>query len=237
MYLAGVKQIKERYCACDKHFKAVQEVAFVSKGILGKKVGMTQVFDEQGHAIPVTVIVAGPCTVIQKKTVATDGYNAVQIGFDVKRESLVNKPLKGHFAKANVSPVRYIRELRLENVDDYQIGQELKADVFAAGEKIDVVGTSKGKGFAGGIKRHGFHRGPMKHGSKYHRRPGSLGAKGPARVFKGRKLPGRTGGARVTVQNLEVVRVDAERNVLLIKGAVPGPKKGMIMIKPSVKAK
>lgn len=209
----------------------------MSKGILGKKVGMTQIFNEQGQVVPVTVVVAGPCAVVQKKTLATDGYNAVQIGFDVKREKLVNKPLKGHFAKGAVQPVRFIRELRLDNIDEYQVGQEIKADVFAAGEKVDVVGTSKGKGFAGGIKRHGFHRGPMKHGSKYHRRPGSLGAKGPARVFKGRKLPGRMGRARVTVQNLEIVRVDAERNMLLIKGAVPGPKKGFLIIKPSVKAK
>ncbi len=209
----------------------------MSIGILGKKVGMTQIFNDKGQVVPVTVVLAGPCTVIQKKTGASDGYNALQVGFDVKRESLVNKPLKGHFAKANVSPVRFIREMRLDNVDDYQVGQEIKADVFSTGDKVDVVGTSKGKGFAGGIKRHGFHRGPMKHGSKYHRRPGSLGAKGPARVFKGRLLPGRLGGVRVTVQNLEVVRVDAERNLLLIKGAVPGPKKALIMIKPSVKAK
>ncbi|HWJ03139.1 MAG TPA: 50S ribosomal protein L3 [Verrucomicrobiae bacterium] len=209
----------------------------MSKGILGKKVGMTQVFNELGQVVPVTVVVAGPCTVVQKKTESTDGYNAIQVGFDAKRESLINKPLKGHFAKAGVGPVRFIRELRLANVDEFQVGQEITADIFAAGEKVDVVGTSKGKGFAGGIKRHGFHRGPMKHGSKYHRRPGSLGAKGPARVFKGRKLPGRMGGARVTVQNLEIVRVDAERNLLLIKGAVPGPKKSMLIIKPSVKAK
>ncbi|MDA8442329.1 MAG: 50S ribosomal protein L3 [Peptococcaceae bacterium] len=209
----------------------------MSKGILGKKVGMTQIFAEDGHVVPVTVILAGPCTVVQKKTTATDGYNAVQVGFDIAKEKRVNKPSKGHFAKVNVTPVRFLRELRLENVDDYQIGQEIKADIFGAGEKVDVVGTSKGKGFAGAIKRHGFHRGPMKHGSKYHRRTGSLGAKGPARVYKGRKLPGRMGGVRVTVQNLEIIRVDAERNLLLIKGAVPGPKKGLILIKPSVKAK
>ena len=219
------------------YFKAVREVAIVSKGILGKKIGMTQIFNEKGQAVPVTVVVAGPCTVIQKKTTATDGYNAVQVGFEVKREKLVNKPLKGHFTKAKVSPVRFIKELRLANVDGFEVGQELKADVFAAGEKVDVMGTSKGKGFAGSIKRHGFHRGPMKHGSKYHRRTGSLGAKGPARVFKGRKLPGRMGGARVTVQNLEIVRVDVDRNLLLIKGAVPGPRKSLLVIKPSVKAK
>jgi large subunit ribosomal protein L3 len=220
-----------------EHFKAVQEVAFVSKGILGKKIGMTQIFNEQGKVVPVTVIVAGPCPVVQKKTTATDGYNAIQIGFDVKREKLVNKPMKGHFAKGNVQPVRFVRELRFDNVEEFQVGQEIKADVFAVGEKVDVVGTSKGKGFAGSIKRHGFHRGPMAHGSKYHRRTGSLGAKGPARVYKGRKMPGHMGKDRVTVQNLEIVRVDTERNMLLIKGAVPGPKKGLVLIKPSVKAK
>ncbi len=209
----------------------------MSKGILGKKIGMTQIFTEQGKVVPVTVVAAGPCAIVQKKTAATDGYNAIQLGFDAKRENLLTKPMKGHFVKAAVQPVRFVREMRVDNIDDYQVGQEIKADVFAAGEKVDVVGTSKGKGFAGGIKRHGFHRGPMAHGSKYHRRPGSLGAKGPARVFKGRLLPGHLGRARVTVQNLEIVRVDTERNLLLIRGAVPGPKKGLLIIKPSVKAK
>jgi large subunit ribosomal protein L3 len=161
------------------------------KGILGKKIGMTQVFTEKGLAIPVTVIEAGPCVVVQKKTVESDGYQAIQLGFGEKRERLFNKPIKGHYAKNNIRPRRYLREIRVEDVDAYQVGQEIKADIFAAGEKVDVVGTSKGKGFAGGIKRHGFHRGPMSHGSKYHRGAGSLGAKGPARVFKGRKLPGR----------------------------------------------
>ncbi|NPV26992.1 MAG: 50S ribosomal protein L3 [Firmicutes bacterium] len=208
----------------------------MSKGILGKKLGMTQIFDPQGKMIPVTVVEAGPCVVLQKKTMQSDGYNAIQVGFGAIRENLVNKPLKGHFARAQVKPLRHIREFRVDNVEDYQVGQEFGVDIFTAGEHVDVVGTSKGKGFAGGIKRHGFHRGPMKHGSKYHRRPGSLGAKGPARVFKGRKLPGRTGGERVTVQNLEVVRVDAERNLMLIKGAVPGPKKSLLVIKSSVKA-
>lgn len=207
------------------------------KGILGKKVGMTQVFNEVGKIVPVTVIEAGPCVVVQKKTVANDGYNAIQVGFGAKPERLINKPLKGHLAKAQLKPLRFLRELKVENVDEYQVGQEIKADVFGAGEKVDVVGTSKGKGFAGGIKRHGFHRGPMKHGSKYHRRGGSLGAKGPARVFKGRKMPGHLGSERVTVQNLEVVRVDAERNLILLKGAVPGPAKALVLIKTSVKAR
>ena len=207
------------------------------KGILGKKVGMTQVFNEVGKIVPVTVIEAGPCVVVQKKTVANDGYNAIQVGFGAKPERLINKPLKGHLAKAQVKPLRFLRELKVENVDEYLVGQEIKADVFGAGEKVDVVGTSKGKGFAGGIKRHGFHRGPMKHGSKYHRRGGSLGAKGPARVFKGRKMPGHLGSERVTVQNLEVVRVDAERNLILLKGAVPGPAKALVLIKTSVKAR
>jgi large subunit ribosomal protein L3 len=208
----------------------------VVKGILGKKLGMTQLFTEEGKVVPVTVIEAGPCVVVQKKTAETDGYNAIQVGFGEIREKLVNKPTKGHFGKGGVRPLRYVKEFRIENVDDYQLGQEITAEVFAAGESVDVIGTSKGKGFAGGIKRHGFHRGPMAHGSKYHRRPGSLGAKGPARVFKGRKLPGRMGGERVTVQNLEVIRVDKERNILLIKGAVPGPKQGLLIVKNAIKA-
>jgi large subunit ribosomal protein L3 len=208
----------------------------LKKAILGKKVGMTQVFTDQGLAVPVTVIEAGPCHVVQKKTVEKDGYSAIQVGFGVKREKLFNKPLKGHFNKAGVRPLRFLREFRLEGSEDYQVGQEIKADLFSPGEKVDVVGTSKGRGFAGGIKRHGFHRGPMAHGSKYHRRPGSLGAKGPARVFKGRKLPGHYGAERVTVQNLEVVRVDADRNLLAIKGAVPGPRGGLVVVRDSVKA-
>lgn len=209
----------------------------MKKAILGKKVGMTQLFTDEGLAVPVTVIEAGPCQVIQKKTVEKDGYSAVQVGFGEKREKLFNKPEKGHFNKAGVRPLRFLRELRLEDSDSYQVGQEIKADLFNSGEKVDVVGTSKGRGFAGGIKRHGFHRGPMAHGSKYHRRPGSLGAKGPARVFKGRKLPGHYGAERVTVQNLEVVRVDADRNLLALKGAVPGPRGGLVIIKDSVKAR
>lgn len=210
----------------------------MSKGILGKKVGMTQVFTDNGHLIPVTVVEVGPCYVVQKKTVATDGYNAIQVGFGALPERLANKPQKGHYLKASVKPMRWIREFRMDNVDAYEVGQEVKAaDVFAAGDAADVVGTSKGKGFQGMIKRHNASRGPMAHGSKYHRRTGSLGAKGPARVFKGRKLPGRMGGERVTVQNLEIVRVDADKNMILIKGAVPGPKKGLLILKPSVKAK
>lgn len=209
----------------------------MSKGILGKKIGMTQVFTTEGRVIPVTVVEAGPCPVVQKKTVATDGYNAIQIGFSFLRESLSNKPRKGHFQKASLKPMRYIREFRISDVESYEVGQEVKADLFAVGDKIDVVGTSKGKGFAGMIKRHNASRGPMAHGSKYHRRTGSLGAKGPARVFKGRKLPGRMGGERVTVQNLEVVRIDVDKNLILIKGAVPGANKSLLILKPSVKAK
>jgi len=207
----------------------------VKKAILGKKVGMTQVFTKEGLAVPVTVVETGPCFVVLKKTVERDGYGAIQVGFGEKRERLFNKPAKGHFSKAGVRPLRFLKELRIDDWDSYQVGQEIKADLFSAGEKVDVVGTSKGKGFAGAIKRHNFHRGPMAHGSKYHRRPGSLGAKGPARVYKGRKLPGHLGAARVTVQNLEVVRVDADRNLLAIKGAIPGPRGGLIMIKDSVK--
>lgn len=207
------------------------------KGILGKKVGMTQIFNEAGIAIPVTVVEAGPCLVVQKRTPENDGYSAVQLGFGEKRENLLNRPTKGHLNKAGVRPVRFLRELKVENLDEYQVGQEIKADIFAEGEKVDVVGTSKGKGFAGGIKRHNFHRGPMAHGSKYHRRPGSSAAKGPARTFKGRKLPGHMGVERVTVQNLQIVKVDPERNLIAIRGAVPGPRGGLLMVKNSVKAK
>lgn len=209
----------------------------MKKAILGTKVGMTQVFTETGVAVPVTVIEAGPCVVVQKKSTENEGYNAIQVGFGEKRENLFNKPSKGHYEKAGIKPKRYLREFRLEDVAVYEVGQEIKADVFAPGEKVDVVGTSKGHGFSGGIKRHGFHRGPMAHGSKYHRRPGSLGPKGPARVFKGRKLPGHYGVDRVTIQNLEIVRVDAERNMLAIKGAVPGPRGGLVIIKDSVKTR
>ena len=209
----------------------------MSKGILGKKIGMTQIFTTEGRVVPVTVVEAGPCPVVQKKTVATDGYNAIQLGFSMLRESLSNKPRKGHFQKASLKPMRYIREFKVADVDSYEIGQEVQVNLFTVGDKIDVVGTAKGKGFAGMIKRHHASRGPMAHGSKYHRRTGSLGAKGPARVFKGRKLPGRMGGQRVTVQNLEVIRVDADKNLILIKGALPGANKSLLILKPSVKAK
>lgn len=207
------------------------------KGILGKKIGMTQLYKEDGTIVPVTVVEAGPCYVVQKKTVESDGYNALQIGFVERRENLLNKPEKGHFEKSGVKPVRFLKEFRLDNVDDYQVGQEIKVDVFETGDNIDVVGTSKGKGFAGTIKRHNMQRGPMGHGSKSHRRVGSAGAKGPARVFKGSRRPGRMGGERVTIQNLEIVKIDTERNLLVVKGAVPGPKGSLLTVKNSVKAK
>lgn len=208
----------------------------MKKGILGKKLGMTQVFAEDGTVIPVTVVEAGPCIVTQIKTEEKDGYNAVQLGFEDIREKLVNKPLKGHFDKAGVPYKRYLREFKFENVDEYKVGDEIKVDIFNVGDKVDVVGRSKGKGFAGAIKRWNFSRGPMSHGSHFHRAPGSMGAtSSPGRVFKTKKLPGRMGNKRVTVQNLEVVKVDAERNLMLIKGAVPGPKGSMLIIKESVK--
>lgn len=207
------------------------------KAILGTKVGMTQVFDESGKAVPVTVIEAGPCVVIQKKTVENDGYNAIQVGFGDVKEQNVIKPAKGIFAKAQVKPLKYLKEFRVDDADTYNVGQEIKIeDVFAPGEWVDVSGISKGKGFAGGIRRHNMHRGPMAHGSKYHRRPGSAGAKGPARIYKGRKMPGRLGREQVTVQKLMVVRVDSGKNLLLVRGAIPGPRKSLITIKSSVKA-
>jgi large subunit ribosomal protein L3 len=208
----------------------------VQKGILGKKLGMTQVFAADGKIVPVTVVEAGPCVVVQKKTNATDGYSAVQVGFLTVKEKLVNKPTKGHFAKHGVKLLRYLRELRLDNIDALNVGDEIKADIFAEGDLVDVIGTSRGKGFAGGIKRWNFHRSFMAHGSKYHRGPGSLGKRSWARVPKGRKLPGHLGVERVTVQGLRVVKVDAERNLLLIKGAVPGAKGSLITIRDSVKA-
>lgn len=211
----------------------------MNKGILGRKLGMTQIFDEDGRAVPVTVIEAGPCVVIRKKTVETDGYNAVQIGFLDIKDKHVTKPLKGHFARHGVKPHRIVRELRLNNLDNIEPGQELKADLFEAGELVDVTGTSKGKGTAGPIKRHNFSRGPMAHGSKYHRGTGSLSARmsgGGGRVFKGRKMAGRMGGNRVTVQGLKVVRVDSDRNLLLIRGAVPGAQGATVIIRDSVKA-
>lgn len=207
------------------------------KAILGKKVGMTQIFTEQGIAVPVTVIEAGPCVIAQKKTVEHDGYNAIQVGFGDKRENLFNKPAKGHFEKAGIKPKRYLREICVDDIDTYEVGQEIKADIFTPGEKVDVTGTSKGHGFSGSIKRHGSHRGPMSHGSKYHRGPGSLGAMAPARVFKGRKLPGHYGAERMTIQNLEIVRADAGQNLLAVKGAIPGPRGGLVMVKQSVKAR
>ncbi|MCC8051845.1 MAG: 50S ribosomal protein L3 [Lachnospiraceae bacterium] len=208
----------------------------MKKAILATKVGMTQIFDDNGLLIPVTVLQAGPCVVTQVKTVEKDGYSAVQVGFVDKREKLVNKPQKGAFDKAGVSYKRYVREFRLDDAESYEVKQEIKADVFAAGEKVDATAISKGKGFQGAIKRHGQHRGPMAHGSKYHRHAGSNGsASDPSRVFKGKKMAGRMGADRVTVQNLEIVRVDAENNLILVKGAVPGPKKALVTLKNTVK--
>ena len=209
----------------------------MKKAILATKVGMTQIFNEDGVLTPVTVLQAGPVVVTQVKTVENDGYSAVQVGFADKREKLVNKPLKGHFDKAGVSYKRYIREFKLEDAENYALGQEIKADIFVAGDKIDVTAISKGKGFQGAIKRHGQSRGPMAHGSKFHRHAGSNGSSSdPSRVFKGKKMPNQIGNKKVTVQNLEIVRVDAENNLLLVKGAVPGPKKAMVTIKETVKS-
>ncbi|MBC2270537.1 50S ribosomal protein L3 [Listeria welshimeri] len=209
----------------------------MTKGILGRKVGMTQVFTENGELIPVTVIEAAQNVVLQKKTVETDGYEAVQIGFEDKRAKLSNKPEQGHVAKADTTPKRFIREFRDVNLDEYEIGAEVKVDVFAEGDIIDATGVSKGKGFQGVIKRHGQSRGPMAHGSRYHRRPGSMGPVAPNRVFKNKLLPGRMGGEQVTIQNLEIVKVDVEKNVLLVKGNVPGAKKALVQIKTATKAK
>ena len=209
----------------------------MKKAILTTKVGMTQVFSEDGVLTPVTVLQAGPCVVTQVKTVENDGYSAVPVGFGDIREKLVNKPKKGHFAKAGVTAKRFLKEFRLEDAESYTLGQEIKADVFAAGDKVDATAKSKGKGFQGAIKRYGQSRGPMAHGSKYHRHAGSNGsATTPGRVFKGKHMPGHMGAVRVTVQNLEVVSVDAEKNLILVKGAVPGPKKSLVMLKESVKA-
>ena len=225
----------------------------MKKAILATKVGMTQIFTEDGALVPVTVLQAGPCVVTQVKTAENDGYSAVQVGFVDKKERIVNKDkngkkeivhrhgvnkaLKGHFDKAGVSCKRYVREFRLDNAEEYTLGSEIKADVFAAGDKIDASAVSKGKGFQGAIKRHGQHRGPMAHGSKFHRHQGSNGAcSSPSRVFKGKGMPGHMGCVKVTVQNLEVVRVDAENNLLLVKGAVPGPKKALVTVKETVKA-
>lgn len=209
----------------------------MTKGILGRKIGMTQVFAENGELIPVTVIEAADNVVLQKKTVETDGYEAIQVGFENKREKLSNKPEKGHVEKANTTPKRFIREFRETDLTSYEIGQEVNVSIFAEGDLVDVVGISKGKGFQGAIKRHGQSRGPMTHGSRYHRRPGSMGPVAPNRVFKGKLLPGRMGGEQVTVQNLPIVKVDVERNLLLIKGNVPGARKALIKVKTAVKAK
>ena len=196
----------------------------MKKAILATKVGMTQIFNEDGVLTPVTVLQAGPCVVTQVKTAENDGYSAVQVGFVDKREKLVNKPMQGHFKKAGVSYKRYVREFRFENAEEYAVAQEIKADIFAAGDKIDATAISKGKGFQGAIKRHGQSRGPMAHGSD------------PSKVFKGKGMPGQMGNKKVTIQNLEIVRVDAENNLLLVKGAVPGPKKSLVTIKETVKS-
>ena len=224
----------------------------MKKAILATKIGMTQIFNENGVLTPVTVLQAGPCFVTQVKTVENDGYSAVQVGYvdkkdkviskdstgkkEVKRSHGVNKPLQGHFAKAGVSGKRYLKEFKFEDAEEYTLGQEIKADIFEAGDKIDASGTTKGKGFQGAIKRHGLHRGPMGHGSMYHRRPGSMGSTStPGRVFKGKKLPGHMGVQKITIQNLEIIKVDMDKNVLLVKGSVPGPKGAILKIKSSVK--
>jgi len=206
------------------------------KNILGRKIGMTQIFLENGDVVPVTVVEAGPVYVVQKKTKEKEGYNAIQVAFGDVKERRVIKPIKGHFDKANVAYKKYLREFKVENPDEFEIGQEIKADVFSVGDKVDVTGTSKGKGTQGVIKRHGFGRGRESHGSKFHRMPGGMAAGTyPGRVFKGHRMMGRMGNEKVTVQNLQVVRVDADKNLLLIKGAVPGPKKGLVIIKETVK--
>ena len=209
----------------------------MKKAILATKVGMTQIFNEDGLLIPVTVLQAGPCVVTQVKTEDNDGYAAVQVGFGQIREKLVNKPEKGHFEKAGVDAKRFLKEFKFDNAAEYEVGQEIKADIFAAGDHIDATAISKGKGFQGAIKRHGQSRGPMTHGSKYHRHAGSNGAASdPSKVAKSKKMPGQMGNVQVTVQNLEIVRVDTENNLLLVKGAVPGPKKSLVTIKESVKS-
>ncbi len=208
----------------------------MKKAILATKVGMTQIFNDKGQIVPVTVLQAGPCVVTQVKTVENDGYSAVQVGFSDKREKLINKPVKGHFDKAGVSYKRYVKEFRFEDAEKYAVKDEIKADIFAEGDKIDATAISKGKGFQGAIKRHGQSRGPMAHGSKFHRHAGSNGpATTPGRVMKGKKMPGHMGAVKITIQNLEVVRVDVENNVLLVKGSVPGAKKCLVTLKETVK--
>lgn len=209
----------------------------MKKGIIGKKIGMTQIFDEKGNVVPVTVIEATPNVVAQVKTVETDGYNSIQLGYGEVKDKHINKPEKGHFTKAGLAAKKHLREFRVEDVENYKVGDEVKADIFEAGEKIDVQGTTKGKGFQGVIKRHGQHRGPMGHGSMYHRRPGSMGPTStPGRVFKGKRLPGHMGRVTVTIQNLDVVRVDLDKNVILVKGSVPGAKGAILKVKSAVKA-
>lgn len=210
----------------------------MKKAILARKVGMTQIFADNGVLTPVTVLEAGPCYVTQVKTVEKDGYSAVQVGFEDIREKLVTKPEMGVFKKAEVAPKRFVREFRFENAEEYKLGQEIKASIFAAGDHIDAMATSKGKGFQGAVKRLGQHRGPMTHGSKFHRHQGSNGSSSdPSRVYKGKGMPGQMGNERVTIQNLEIVRVDAENNLILVRGAVPGPRKGLVTIKETVKYK
>ncbi|MFC4389220.1 50S ribosomal protein L3 [Gracilibacillus marinus] len=208
----------------------------MTKGILGRKIGMTQLFSEEGELIPVTVIEAEPNVVLQKRTEENDGYEAIQIGFADQKKNRTNKPEQGHAEKASTTPKRFIREIRDVNLDEYELGQEISVEVFQAGDVIDVTGTSKGKGFQGAIKRHNQSRGPMSHGSRYHRRPGTMGPIDPMHVFKGKKLPGQMGGKQITIQNLEIVKVDAERNLLLVKGNVPGSKKSFVKITSAVKA-
>lgn len=209
----------------------------MKKAILGKKIGMTQIFDENANLIPVTVVEAGPCVVVQKKTTENDGYEAIQVGFEDAKSKHVIKPAEGHFKKAGVEAKKYLKEFRLEDIASYEVGATIQADIFAAGEKVDVTGISKGKGYASSIKKYGYSRGPMGHGSKYHRHAGSMGAAtNPGRVMKGKGLPSHMGCEQVTVQNLEVARIDADKNLILIKGAVPGPKGTIITIKDSVKA-
>ncbi len=209
----------------------------MNKAIIGKKVGMTQIFDEKGSVIPVTVIEAGPCVIAQIKNAETDGYNAIQLGYGDVKEKHINKPEQGHFKKSNLSFKKHLREFKVNTIENVKVGDEVKVDVFEAGDKIDVQGTTKGKGFQGVIKRHGQHRGPMGHGSMYHRRPGSMGSTStPGRVFKGKKLPGHMGVQTVTIQNLEVVRVDLDKNALLVKGSVPGNKGAILKIKLAVKS-
>lgn len=210
----------------------------MKKAIIGRKIGMTQIFDESGNVIPVSVVLAGPNVVVQKKVAEKEGYNSIQVGYEDIREKLVNKPSKGHFAKVNIPAKRFLKELRLDDAQKYNVGDVLKADVFKTGDMVDVSGVSKGKGYQGTIKRWHAHRGPMTHGSKYHRAVGSMGASSdPSRTFKNKHMPGHMGNVNVTVQNLEVVKVDADKNIILIRGGIPGPKKGLVMIKDSVKAR